>query len=230
MTHATREHVPIVEVEGGTLTSLAGFDGHQGVALVVAPRRWASLDDVLARAIERGQPPFVLALDSIEDPRNLGALLRSAEASGIHGVVVPTSRAAPLTAVAVKASAGASEHLAIVPVDDLAEALGELHTRGLRVVGADAGAPLSYREADLRGPIALVVGSEGSGFSAATRRRVDLFVRIPMHGRVESLNASVAGSILLFEAGAQRDTPADAHVASQTPAAEGEADGESEPA
>jgi len=199
-----------VEVEGGTLTSLAGFDGHQGVALVVAPRRWASLDDVLARAIERGEPPFVLALDSIEDPRNLGALLRSAEAAGIHGVLVPTRRAAPLTAVAVKASAGASEHLPIVPVDDLADALGELHARGLRVVGADAAAPLSYREADLRGPLTLVVGGEGAGFSAATRRRLDLLVRIPMRGRVESLNASVAGSLLLFEVGNQREASADA--------------------
>lgn len=217
VTHARRAHVPIVEVEGGTLTSLAGFDGHQGIALVVAPRVWASLDDVLARAIERAEPPFVLALDSIEDPRNLGALLRSAEAAGVHGVVLPTRRAAPLTAVAVKASAGASEHLPLVPVDDLAETLGELHARGLRVVGADAEAALSYREADLRGPLALVVGGEGAGFSAATRRRLDLLVRIPMRGRVGSLNASVAGSILLFEVGAQRDTAGDGQATDSPP-------------
>lgn len=205
VTHATREHVPIVEVEGGTLTSLAGFDGHQGIALVVGPRRWATIDDVLARAIERSEPPFVLALDSVEDPRNLGALLRSAEAAGVHGVILPTRRAAPLTAVAVKASAGASEHLPIVPVDDLAEALGELHARGLRVVGADAAAPMSHREADLRGPIAIVIGSEGTGFSAPTRRRLDQLVKIPMRGRIASLNASVAGSLLLFEVAAQRE-------------------------
>ena len=211
MLHATRERIPIVEVEGGTLTSVAGFDGHQGVALVVAPRRWASLDDALARALERDEPPFVLALDSIEDPRNLGALLRSAEAAGVHGVLLPAHRAAPLTAVAVKASAGASEHLALIASDDLAESLADLHARGLRVVGADASAALSYREADLRGPLALVVGSEGRGFSAPTRRRLDLSVRIPMRGRVESLNASVAGSLLLFEASSQR------HVGDEDP-------------
>jgi 23S rRNA (guanosine2251-2'-O)-methyltransferase len=202
--HATRERIPIVEVEGGTLTSVAGFDGHQGIALVVAPRRWASLDDAIARALERGEPPFILALDSIEDPRNLGALLRSAEAAGVHGVVFPARRAAPLTAVAVKASAGASEHLALIVSEDLAGSLADLHARGLRVVGADASAALSYREADLRGPLAIVVGSEGRGFSAPTRRRLDLSVRIPMRGRVESLNASVAGSLLLFEASSQR--------------------------
>ena len=205
--HATRARVAVVEVEGGSLTALAGFDGHQGIALVVAPRRWASIDEALARAIERGEPPFLLALDSLEDPRNLGALLRSAEAAGVHGVVLPTHRAAPLTAVAVKASAGASEHLALVQTDDLPGTLADLHARGLRLVGADPSAALSYREADLRGPLALVVGSEGGGFSAGTRRRIDLAVRIPMRGRVGSLNASVAGSILLFEVTAQRGLP-----------------------
>jgi 23S rRNA (guanosine2251-2'-O)-methyltransferase len=202
--HATRARIPVVEVEGGTLTSLAGFDGHQGVALVVAPRRWASLDDLFAVALQRDEPPLILALDAIEDPRNLGALLRSAEAAGVHGVILPERRAAPLTAVAVKASAGASEHLALVVTDDLSGSLADLHARGVRVVGADASAALSYRDADLRGPLAVVVGSEGRGFSAATRRRLDLSVRIPMHGHVDSLNASVAGSLLLFEASAQR--------------------------
>ena len=206
--HATRAHVPVIEVEGGTLTALAGFDGHQGVALVVAPRRWASIEDALARAIERDEPAFLLALDSIEDPRNLGALLRSAEAAGVHGVVLPTQRAAPLTAVAVKASAGASEHLSLVQTDDLPGTLAELHARGVRLIGADATAPLTYREADLRGPLAIVVGSEGQGLSAGVRRRVDLTVRIPMRGRVGSLNASVAGSILLFEVSAQRGAAA----------------------
>ena len=117
--HATRLRIPIVEVEGGSLTALAGFDGHQGVALVVGPRRFASLDDILARAIERDEPPFVLVLDSLEDPQNLGTLLRSAEAAGVHGVVFPTRRQAPLTPSAIKASAGAVEHLLLCPVDDL---------------------------------------------------------------------------------------------------------------
>jgi 23S rRNA (guanosine2251-2'-O)-methyltransferase len=194
-----------VEVEGGTLTALTGFDGHQGVAIVVPPRGFASLDDILARAIERGEPPFVLALDSLEDPQNFGTLLRSAEAAGVHGVLFPTRRQAPLSPAAVKASAGAVEHLLLCPVDDLAGALADLHGRGLRVAGAEAGAPLTVREADLRGPLAIVVGSEGQGLGPAVRRRCDLLVRIPLRGAIDSLNAAVAGSILLFEAVAQRD-------------------------
>jgi 23S rRNA (guanosine2251-2'-O)-methyltransferase len=203
--HATSLRVPILEVEGGTLTALAGFDGHQGVALVVAARRYATVDEILARAIERRQPPFVLALDSLEDPQNVGTLLRSAEAAGVHGVLFPTHRQAPLTPAAVKASAGAVEHLLLVPVDDLAGALTDLHVRGLRIAGAEADAPLTARQADLRGPLVLVVGSEGQGLGPAVRRRCDLVVRIPMRGAIGSLNAAVAGSILVFEAVAQRD-------------------------
>jgi 23S rRNA (guanosine2251-2'-O)-methyltransferase len=203
--HATSLRIPILEVEGGTLTSVAGFDGHQGVALVVEARHYATPDEILARARERGEPPFVLVLDSLEDPQNVGTLLRSAEAAGVHGVLFPTRRQAPLSPAAVKASAGAVEHLLLAPVDDLAGALADLHIRGLRIVGAEAEAPLTARQADLRGPLAMVVGSEGQGLGTAVRRRTDLLVRIPMRGAIGSLNASVAGSILLFEAVAQRD-------------------------
>ena len=214
--HATSLRIPIVEVEGGSLTALAGFDGHQGVALVVAPRRFASLEDILVRAAERGESPFVLALDSLEDPQNVGTLLRSAEAAGVHGVLFPTHRQAPLTPSAVKASAGAVEHLLLCPVDDLAGALADLHARGLRVAGAEADAPLTARQSDLRGPLVVVVGSEGQGLGPAIRRRCDLFMRIPMRGAIGSLNAAVAGSILLFEAVAQREpagaAPTDAPV------------------
>lgn len=206
--HATTLRIPIVEVEGGSLTALAGFDGHQGVALVVEPRRFATLQEVLARAIERGEPPFVLVLDSLEDPQNLGTVLRSAEAAGVHGVLFPTERQAPLSPAAVKASAGATEHLLLCPVDDLPGALTDLHVRGIRVVGSEADAPLTARQADLRGPLAIVVGSEGHGLSPAVRRRCDLMVRIPMRGAIGSLNAAVAGSILLFEALGQRDPEA----------------------
>jgi 23S rRNA (guanosine2251-2'-O)-methyltransferase len=202
--HATTLRIPVVEIEGGSLTAVTGFDGHQGVALVVAARSSAAVADVLARAIERDEPSFVLALDSLEDPQNVGTLLRSAEAAGVHGVVFPTRRQAPLSPAAVKASAGATEHLLLAPVDDLPGTLADLHARGLRVVGTDAGASLTYRDADLRGPLALVIGSEGRGLAPAVRRRCDLLVRIPMRGRIESLNAAVAGSILLFESAAQR--------------------------
>ncbi|HKG56007.1 MAG TPA: 23S rRNA (guanosine(2251)-2'-O)-methyltransferase RlmB [Candidatus Limnocylindrales bacterium] len=203
--HATNLRIPVVEVEGGTLTAVAGFDGHQGVAVVVPPRRYATIDEVIARALELGEPPFVLALDSLEDPQNVGTLLRSAEAAGVHGVLFPTHRQAPLTPAAIKASAGAVEHLLLCPVDDLAGALADLHTRGLRVAGAEAEAPLTARQSDLRGPLAIVVGSEGQGLGPAVRRRCDLLMRIPMRGEIDSLNAAVAGSVLLFEAVAQRD-------------------------
>ncbi|MGD0020448.1 MAG: 23S rRNA (guanosine(2251)-2'-O)-methyltransferase RlmB [Candidatus Limnocylindrales bacterium] len=223
--HATNLRIPIVEVEGGTLTSLAGFDGHQGIALVTDRRGFAGLDDLLARAIERQEPPFVIVLDSLEDPQNFGSLLRTAEASGVHGVVYPTHRQAPLSPAAIKASAGAVEHLLLVPVDDLAEALTDLHVRGLRIVGSDADAPLTARQADLRGPVAIVVGSEGQGLGPAVRRRCDTVVRIPMRGHVTSLNASVAGSILLYEASSQRGgdrpliTPEAQELAALEPAA-----------
>ena len=128
----------------------------------------------------------------------------------MHGVLFPTRRSAPISPAAVKASAGAVEHLLLVPLDDLAHGLVDLHAQGLRLVGADESAALSFREADLRGPLALVVGSEGHGISGILRRRIDLSVRIPMRGKVGSLNAAVAGSVLLFEASAQRgDSPSE---------------------
>jgi len=203
--HATSLRIPVIEVEGGSLTALAGFDGHQGVALVVGPRRWSSPDEILADARSGGEPPLLVVLDSLEDPQNVGTLLRTAEAAGAHGAIFPTHRQAPLTPAAVKASAGAVEHLRLAPVEDLAATLADLHARGVRIVGADGDAPLAARAADLRGPLAIVVGSEGKGLTAAVRRRCDQLVRIPMRGRVGSLNASVAGSILLYEAAAQRD-------------------------
>jgi 23S rRNA (guanosine2251-2'-O)-methyltransferase len=217
--HATNLRIPIVEVEGGSLTALAGFDGHQGIALVVEPRQFATVDDLLARAAERAEPPFLLVLDSLEDPHNVGSLLRSAEAAGVHGVVFPTHRQAPLSPSAVKASAGAVEHLLLAPVDDLPGSLSDLHARGVRIAGSDGGAPLTARETDLRGPLAIVVGSEGQGLGPAVRRRCDVFMRIPMKGSVGSLNAAVAGSILLFEALAQRDAAAVA-TADGAPAAD----------
>ncbi len=220
--HATNLRIPIVEVEGGSLTALAGFDGHQGVALVVEPRRFAGIADVLARAAERGEAPFVLVLDSLEDPHNVGSLLRSAEAAGVHGVIFPIHRQAPLSPSAVKASAGAIEHLLLCPVDDLPGALSDLHAHGLRIAGADGDAPMTARDSDLRGPLAIVVGSEGQGLGTAVRRRCDLFMRIPMRGSVGSLNAAVAGSILLFEAVAQRDPDAEPATTASTGTPAGE--------
>ena len=228
--HATTLRIPVVEVEGGTITAVSGFDGHQGVALVVAPRRWATLDEVLALARARAEPPFLLALDHLEDPQNVGTLLRSAEACGVHGVIFPTRGAAPISPAAIKTSAGAVEHLLLVPMPDLAGALVDLHARGVRVIGADGDASMTVREADLRGPIVIVTGSEGRGLNARVRKRVDLMARIPMRGQVASLNASVAGSVFLFEAAAQRDLPeAERSSAAEAGAAEAAAPAVDEP-
>jgi 23S rRNA (guanosine2251-2'-O)-methyltransferase len=202
--HATTLRIPVVEVEGGTLTAISGFDGHQGIALVVEPRRWATLDEVLALARSRKESPLLLVLDHLEDPQNVGTLLRSAEAAGVHGVFFSRRGSAPLSPAAIKSSAGATEHLLLVPVDDLSQAMVDLHTRGLRIIGADGDAPMTVRELDLRGPLAVVIGSEGRGLDVRVRRRVDVMARIPMRGRIASLNASVAGSLFLFEAAAQR--------------------------
>jgi 23S rRNA (guanosine2251-2'-O)-methyltransferase len=171
--HAATLRIPVVELEGGTLTSLAGFDGHQGVALVVAERRWATLDEILARARSRGEAPLVLVLDSLEDPQNVGTLRRSADATGVHGVIFPTRRQAPMSASAIKASAGASEHLLLAPVDDLPGALADLHGRGLRIVGSDEDAPLSYREATCAGRWRSSWAARDAASPDPVRRRLD---------------------------------------------------------
>ena len=208
--HATTLRIPVIEVEGALIGQLAGFDGHQGVALVVKRRPEAAPEDLLARAVGRGEPPFLLALDGVEDPQNFGSLIRSAEAVGVHGLLIGSKGAAPLSPAAIKASAGAVEHLLIARVESLADELTALRLRGVRIIGAEAEAAQGYRAADLRGPICIVIGAEGRGLSPAVRRRIDLFVRIPMAGKVASLNAAVAGSVLLFEAFGQRPTSAQA--------------------
>ena len=201
---ARRLHLPTDRVPADQLTRLAGFDGHQGVLLEVEERRWAELDEILAHAARAGQAPFVLVLEHLQDPTNFGTLLRSAEAAGVDGVVFPERGAAPLSPAAVKASAGASEHLLLARMPTIGEAIHELKQAGLRLVAAEQDAPESAWASDLSGPLAVVVGSEGSGLSGATKRRCDLLVSFTMAGRVASLNAATAGALLLFEVVRQR--------------------------
>jgi len=201
---ARRLHLPIDRVPADQLSRIGGFDGHQGVLLEVGERHWADLDEILAHARAADRDPLVLVLEHLQDPTNFGTLLRSAEAAGVDGVVFPERGAAPLSAAAVKASAGASEHLLLARLPTIGEAIHELKVRGLRLVAADQEAPASAWESRLSGPLAVVVGSEGSGLSGQTKRRCDLLVSFPMAGRVASLNAATAGALLLFEVVRQR--------------------------
>ena len=201
---ARRLRLPTDRVPADRLSRIAGFDGHQGVLLEVGERRFASLAEILTAAGERGRDPFVLVLEHLQDPTNFGTLLRSAEAAGVDGVVFPERGAAPLSAAAVKASAGASEHLLLARPPTIGDAIHELKQADVRLVAADQDAPASAWESDLSGPLAVIVGSEGSGLSGATKRRCDLLVSFPMAGRVASLNAATAGALLLFEVIRQR--------------------------
>jgi 23S rRNA (guanosine2251-2'-O)-methyltransferase len=193
------DHVPTDQ-----LTRIAGFDGHQGVALEVGERRWATVAEILAHARRAGHDPLVLLLEHLQDVTNFGTLLRAAEAAGVDGVVFPERGAAPLSAAAVKASAGASEHLLLARLPTIGEAIHELKYGGLRLVAADQEAAALAWDTDLGGPLGVVVGSEGSGLSGATKRRCDVLVSFPMAGRVGSLNAATAGSLMLFEVVRQR--------------------------
>ena len=201
---ARRIGLPTDRVPADQLTRIVGFDGHQGVVLEVGERRWADLPEILAAARAADREPFVLVLEHLQDPTNFGTLLRSAEAAGVDGVVFPERGAAPLSAAAVKASAGASEHLLLARLPTIGDAIHELKQAGLQLAAADQDAAASAWESDLGGPLAVVVGSEGSGLSGATKRRCDLLVSFPMSGRVASLNAATAGALLLFEVVRQR--------------------------
>ncbi len=196
--------IPVQEVSREELDRRAGELAHQGVVAVAAPWRPATVEAVLEAAQRRGQPALVVVAAEVQDPRNLGALIRCAEAAGAHGLIIPRHRAAGVTPATVKASAGAVEFLPVAEVTNLARCLDELKGMGLWVFGADAGGALLYHEADWRVPAVLVVGSEGRGIPRLVREKCDFLVRIPMWGRINSLNVAAAAAILLFEAARQR--------------------------
>lgn len=197
--------VVIQEVDRQRLDSLARGRNHQGVIALVAAHRYCDLDEILRRAEASGEDPFLLVLDGIEDPQNLGSLLRTADAVGLHGVIIPERRAVGLTETVAKVSAGAVEYVPVARVTNLTRTLKELKERGLWVVGTHQDARELYYQARLTGPLAVVIGSEGKGMSRLVAEQCDFTVRIPMRGRISSLNAAVAGAILLYEARRQRD-------------------------
>lgn len=174
------------------------ISNHQGVVAIVDPFEYGSIEGMLELAIERGEPPWILLLDMIQDPQNLGTLLRTAEAVGVHGVVIPERRSASVTPAVVSASSGASEYM-IIARGNVADAIERLKKANLWVAGLENTQEASnYWDADLRGPLGLVVGSEGSGMRRRVREACDFLVGIPMRGEIESLNASVAGAIALY--------------------------------
>ncbi|MCR4936385.1 MAG: 23S rRNA (guanosine(2251)-2'-O)-methyltransferase RlmB [Oscillospiraceae bacterium] len=198
--------VVVVEADRRKLDALSAnpAKAHQGVVAVAAVKDYCSLEDILRAAEERGEPPFVLVCDEISDPHNLGAILRSAECVGAHGVVIPKRRSAGVTGIVDKTSAGAAEHVPVARVPNLPAALRELKERGLWVFGTAADGPADLWHTDFTGPLALVIGSEGEGMGRLVREHCDFLVRIPLRGKLDSLNASSAAAVLMYEVLRQR--------------------------
>lgn len=190
--------VPVEQVPRKKLAQLA--TGHQGVVLEVGRYPTVAVEDILAVAEKQAEPPFLVAFDHLEDPHNLGAIIRTAEAVGVHGVLLPKRRSAGITPAVVSASAGATEQMLVAEVANLTQTLKKLKQAGLWQVGLEKAAGATfYHQTDLTGPIVLVIGSEGKGLSRLVKESCDLLVELPMRGQIESLNASVAGALILYE-------------------------------
>lgn len=201
---AKERGIVVQYVERAKIEALAGGHRHQGVLAYVAPVPYAELEDILKAAEEKGEAPFLVLLDELEDPHNLGALLRTADATGVHGILIPKRRSVSLNATVAKTSAGAVEYVPVARIGNIAQTLKKLKEKGFWVAGSDMDGEKAYYEVDLTGPLVLVVGSEGKGMSRLTKEACDFIVRMPMVGRINSLNASVAGSILMYESMRQR--------------------------
>lgn len=194
----------VVETDRRKLDQMSATGAHQGIIAMVAAHSYATVDDILALARERGEAPLIVICDELSDPHNLGAILRSAECAGAHGVIIPKRRSVGLTATVAKASAGAVEYMKVARVTNISAAIAELKQKGVWVFGTAAEGSIPMYQADLSGPAAIVIGSEGDGMSQLVRKNCDVMVNIPMKGRISSLNASAAASILLYEALRQR--------------------------
>ncbi|MBE6946098.1 MAG: 23S rRNA (guanosine(2251)-2'-O)-methyltransferase RlmB [Ruminococcaceae bacterium] len=194
----------VVPVDRRKLDLMSQTHAHQGIIAQVAAHAYATLDDVFALAQERGEAPLFVVCDELSDPHNLGAILRSAECAGAHGVIIPKRRSVALTPVVAKASAGAVEYMPVVRVANIATALKEMQERGVWVYGTAADGDREIYDADLKGATAIVIGNEGDGMGRLVRQTCDILVRVPMKGKISSLNASATAAILLYEAVRQR--------------------------
>ncbi|GFN36567.1 23S rRNA (guanosine(2251)-2'-O)-methyltransferase RlmB [Tepidimicrobium xylanilyticum] len=196
---AKDRNIPIQQVDKNKLDNLAKGGSHQGVAALTSSYTYSSIEDILSKAEKLKESPFVVLLDGIEDPHNLGAIIRTAECAGVHGVIIPKRRAAQVTVTVYKSSAGAVEHMLVAKVSNLSNTIDILKEKGLWVYGADVDGENYYFDMNFEGPIALVIGSEGKGLSRLVKEKCDFLVKIPMFGNVSSLNASNAASILIYE-------------------------------
>ncbi|MCQ6268464.1 23S rRNA (guanosine(2251)-2'-O)-methyltransferase RlmB [Fictibacillus sp. WQ 8-8] len=198
--HMAKENNVLVQfVPKRKLDLLSDGGNHQGVIAAVAAYEYSEIDDLFKKAEEKGEEPFFIILDEIEDPHNLGSIMRTADAAGAHGIIIPKRRAVGLTAAVAKASTGAIEYIPVVRVTNIVQTMKELRERGIWFVGADMKGKEDYREAGLDMPIGLVIGSEGKGMGRLVKDTCDFLVRLPMEGKVTSLNASVAAGLLLYE-------------------------------
>lgn len=195
--------IPVLYVQKEKLDSLSRGGVHQGVAALVAGVTYRTVDELLAAATEKGEAPFLVIADGVEDPHNLGAIIRSAEGAGAHGLIIAKRHSSPVTPTVIKASAGAAAHLPIAKVTNLATTIDELKEAGLWIYGAEAGGASLY-ESDLTGPAAFVVGSEGKGISRLIKEKCDFILSIPMYGQVNSFNVSCAAAVVLCYAAQKR--------------------------
>ena len=194
----------VVPVDRRKLDMMSTTRSHQGVIALAAAREYYTIDDILETAAERGEAPLIIICDELSDPHNLGAILRSAECAGAHGVIIPKRRSVGLTATVAKASAGAVEYIKVAKVTNINAAMEELKEKGVWIFGTAAEGSVPMYQADLTGPAAIVIGNEGDGMSQLVRKNCDMLLSIPMKGQISSLNASAAASILLYEAVRQR--------------------------
>lgn len=194
---AREKRIPIKEVDSRKLDTIGG-PNHQGIVAIAACKPYAELEDLFALAEEKGEPPFFIICDELEDPHNLGAIVRTAECAGAHGVIIPKRRNAGLTSAVYKASAGAVEYMPVARVSNIADTIEKLKEKGIWVYGLDMDGQ-TRDKTDLSGPVALVIGAEGHGLSRLVRERCDVIVSLPMYGNINSLNASVACGILMYE-------------------------------
>lgn len=201
---AAANGVSVELVTAGSIDKLVPGLRHQGVAALAAPIEFVSLEEVLAKAAKKGGTPFLILLDELQDPQNVGAVLRSADAAGVDGVLMPKRRSCPLNAAVAKVSAGAVNYVPVVQIGNVVQTLKKLKEQGFWVAGADMDGDSMYFEADLTVPLVLVIGAEGKGIGRLVKENCDILVRMPMYGGVNSLNASAAGAVLMYEAVRQR--------------------------